>query len=220
MPAGPKRDIAGPDEFAAAFDVSRETLAALDTYASILRHWQRAINLISPATEDQIWHRHFADSAQILALTPDARVWLDLGSGAGFPGMVVALLLQGRPGTKIHLVESNAKKVAFLREVARKTGAAVEIHGERIESLVDQRRIESVDVVTARALAPLGKLIGYAQPFLGPATVGVFLKGREVEAEIAAARQQWRFAVRLVESITDAYGRIAVVSAVEPVETR
>ena len=118
---------------------------------------------------------------------------------------------------KIHLVESNSRKCAFLAEVARKTRAPVEIHGERIELLVEKRRIESVEVVTARALAPLGKLLGYAHPFLNARTRCLFLKGRDVDREIEEARDEWQFDVRLVPSQTDEHGRIVVLSSVKPI---
>jgi 16S rRNA (guanine527-N7)-methyltransferase len=159
-----------------------------------------------------------ADSAQLVDLaSSSSRVWVDLGSGAGFPGLVLAILLgELRPDARVHLVESNGKKVAFLREVARQTGTSVEIHGARIELLVDTRRIESVDVVTARALAPLGKLLGYAYPLYDANTIGLFLKGRDVEQEIEAAKADWHFDVALEPSRTDAHGRIAVVRSLKP----
>jgi len=208
--------ISGPAGFAAAFTDSRETLARLETYAAELRLWQRSTNLISPSTEDQIWHRHFADSAQLLALAPDARIWLDLGAGAGFPGLVIAILLAGRPGCRVHLVESSAKKVAFLRHVARNTGAPVDIHNLRIEEWAKQSKLPAVNVVTARALASLGKLLGYAAPFFNAGTLGLFLKGRDVQAELDAARATWRFQSELVPSRTDPSGQIAVIRQLEP----
>ena len=210
--------IRSADDLGKVFDVSRETLDGLEVYAGLLRHWQNIKNLVAPATLDVLWERHMADSLQLLAQAPQARTWLDLGSGAGFPGMVVAIALGARAGAKVHLVESNARKCAFLAEVARKTRAPVEIHGDRIELLVEKRRIESVDVVTARALAPLSKLLGYAHPFLSADTRCLFLKGREVAAEIEEARGQWQFDVHLVPSQTDAQGRIASVGAVKPLQ--
>ena len=211
-------------DLARAFDVSRETSGRLEVYADLLRQWQRVQNLVAPSTLDVLWGRHMADSLQLLALAPEARTWLDLGSGAGFPGMVIAIALAevgalaDATGTRVHLVESNARKCAFLAEVARKTRAPVEIHGDRIEFLVEKRRIESVDVVTARALAPLAKLLGFAHPFLGPATRCLFLKGRDADAEIEEARGTWHFDVSTIPSRTDEHGRILVLSSVKPTD--
>lgn len=189
----------------------------METYAGLLRQWQTIKNLVSPSTLDVLWERHIADSLQLPALAPDAKVWLDLGSGAGFPGMVIAIAMADTVGAKVHLVESNARKCAFLGEVVRRTGAPVEIHVGRIELLVEKRRIESVEVVTARALAPLGKLLGYAQPFLSAGSRCLFLKGRDVDREIEEARGHWQFDVRLVPSQTDEQGRIAVLTSVKPI---
>ena len=210
-------NLATPANVAHHFSVSRETLARLETYADLLRQWQTIKNLVSPSTLDVLWPRHMADSLQLLALAPEAKVWLDLGSGAGFPGMVIAIAMADTPGVKVHLVESNARKCAFLGEVARRTRAPVEIHGGRIELLVEKRRIESVEVVTARALAPLGKLLGFAHPFLSAGTRCLFLKGRDVDREIDEARDHWQFDVRLVPSQTDEHGRIVILNSVNPI---
>lgn len=206
-----------PAAVAAHFGVSRETLGGLETYAALLQQWQTVKNLVAPSTLEVLWPRHIADSLQLVALGEGAKVWMDLGSGAGFPGMVVAIALAGQPGAKVHLVESNSRKCAFLSEVARKTRAPVEIHGDRIELLVEKRRIESVEVVTARALAPLDKLLGYAHPFLSARTRCLFLKGRDVDREIEEARDAWQFDVRLVPSQTDEHGRIVILSSVKPI---
>lgn len=210
--------IDGPEGFRRAFGVSRETIQRLEDYAAILQHWRTSTNLVSKSTVGAIWSRHFADSAQLLDLAPSAKTWLDLGAGAGFPGLVIAILLAGGRGGLVHLVERSAKKCAFLREVARSTDAPVEIHGTRIEFLVDERRFESVEVVTARALAPLGKLLGYVHPFMTRDTIGLFPKGRDVEQEIEDARRLWRFDVRLEPSRSDPGGRIAIISSLEPIQ--
>jgi 16S rRNA (guanine527-N7)-methyltransferase len=232
-------NLTTPAAVAAHFGVSRETFGRLEAYADLLRQWQTVKNLVAPSTLDVLWPRHIADSLQLLPLAPQARVWLDLGSGAGFPGLVIAIALMevkrnaavghwdhgGAHGVRpagsdpilVHLVESNARKCAFLAEVARRTRAPVEIHGDRIELLVEKRRIESVEVVTARALAPLGKLLGYAHPFLSAETRCLFLKGRDVEREIEEARSQWQFDVRLVPSQTDEHGRIVILNSVKPI---
>ena len=201
--------------FAAAFAVSRESLIAFETYERLLLRWQTVQDLIAPSTEDAIWNRHFADSAQLLALTPNARVWLDLGSGAGFPGLVIAILLREVAGAKVHLVESNARKCAFLADVARATGAPVEIHNNRLESLIIPPEFKRFEVVTARALAPLGKLIGYAKPYFSTDTAGLFLKGRDAALEVEAAKKDWRFISTLIPSRTDKDARIVEVREIK-----
>jgi 16S rRNA (guanine527-N7)-methyltransferase len=204
--------ISGPKEFAEVFDVSRETLARLETYEGLVKTWQKAVNLISPSTLGEIWPRHFADSAQLLRLAPDsARIWLDLGSGGGFPGLVLAILLAGREGAKMTLVESDARKAAFLGEVARKTGAPVEIYSDRIEKLATQAKSLQRDVITARALAPLPRLLEWVAPFFSPHTVAVLPKGKDAEAEVEEARKTWDFDCSLVPSLTDPDARIAVI---------
>ena len=137
--------------------VSRETLKRLDAFVDVLLLWQRTTNLVAASTLDRLWTRHIADSLQLVPLAPAARVWVDFGSGGGFPGMPIACALAGQPGAKVHLVESNGKKAAFLREAVRITGVPAEVHQMRVEDYGDSS-IESVDVVTARALAPLTML--------------------------------------------------------------
>ena len=204
--------IDDPEAFRRIFAVSRETVERLTTYETLLRQWQRAINLVAPGTLSQVWHRHFADSAQLAQLVPrDARALVDLGSGAGFPGLVLAIMLAERDGTRVTLVESDSRKTAFLREVARRTGVPVDILTARIENPETQRKVGQVDVVTARALAPLSRLLELAAPYLSPCGVGVFLKGRDVHGEIDEASVGWRFDVELIPSMTDTHGRIAVV---------
>jgi 16S rRNA (guanine527-N7)-methyltransferase len=210
--------VRGPEDFTRAFSVSRETLAKFDLYADLLQRWQKAVNLVAPSTLGEVWHRHFADSAQLLALGPsDARRWLDLGSGGGFPGLVLALLLAERGGAaRVTLVESDTRKAAFLREVARQTGAPVDILSIRIEALPTHASLQAVDVVTARALAPLPRLLELAAPVFDANTVGLFLKGREAAAELAQAQAAGltEYAIALAPSVTDREGRIAVVRRV------
>jgi 16S rRNA (guanine527-N7)-methyltransferase len=182
----------------------------------MLSHWQKSTNLVSPSTLPALWSRHFADSAQIHGLAPNARLWLDLGSGAGFPGLVVAILQTGKPDFRMHLVESNRKKCAFLAEVARETKAPVDIHAMRIEDLAQSAHSLKPDVVSARALAPCPRLFELAGPFFGPSTRGLFLKGREGETEIAAARAQWDFACRLHPSLTSEGSHIIDVTSLRP----
>jgi 16S rRNA (guanine527-N7)-methyltransferase len=226
------RRIAGAADFGAAFRVSRETLVRLTTYEGLLRRWQRAVNLVAPSTLDAIWHRHFADSAQLAPLAPTARTWVDLGSGAGFPGLVVAILLAGEPNCRaadgpsasghtqgalprMTLIESHARKCAFLREVVRATQMAgsvsVDILSTRIETATTQASLQPPDVVSARAVAPLDKLFALAAPLFASSTVGLFLKGRDAAAELQAAEKLWNFQSELVPSRTERDARIVVV---------
>lgn len=215
MSAGSKRPdlIEGPESFAEAFKVSHETIHRLRRYAELLEHWQKTTNLVAPSTLPQVWSRHFADSAQLAALAPEARLWLDLGSGGGFPGLVVAILNSGTPGFRMHLVESNQKKCAFLGQVARATEAPVDIHAMRIEQFAKSAQSLEPDVVSARALAPLPRLLELAEPFLRDETRGLFLKGRETDAEIASALERWTFGVTRHTSLTDDDARIVEIKA-------
>ncbi len=222
---GEIRHIRGPDDFAEAFDVSRETLERLEVYARLLWQWQKAVNLVAPSTLDDIWHRHLADSAQIVPLAQRAAgVWLDIGSGGGFPALVVAILRADPtyapsaiatevPRNRVIMVESHARKCAFLKEVARQTGLAqvVDILSTRIESLTIQDTLQMPAVISARALASLDRLFAYSAPLFGPTTLGLFLKGQGVEAELAEARKGWAFEADLVPSVTETAGRIVVV---------
>jgi 16S rRNA (guanine527-N7)-methyltransferase len=194
--------ITGPKAFAEAFKVPRETMHRLNRYAELLAEWQTRQNLVGPSTLPHLWDRHFADSAQLIALASNARLWLDLGSGAGFPGLVVAILKAEGPDFHMHLVESTAKKCAFLAAVAEATDAPVEIHALRIEELARGAHKLEPEIVSARALAPLPQLLDLAAPFLGPRTRGLFLKGRDAERELAAAAKRWSFASRLHPSLT------------------
>ena len=198
--------IGSADAFAARFDVSRETLRRLEIYASLLDRWTRRINLVSAATLPDLWHRHFADSAQLLALGPRAGSWLDLGAGAGFPGLVIAILA---PGLRVRLVESDQRKCAFLRRVSDETATPVDIIPDRIESLAPQHAA----VVSARALAPLTQLLAHAEKHLAPDGIGLFPKGRTVHNEIAEAERAWRFRCRVRPSLTDPEAAIVETGA-------
>ena len=212
----PAPDLAADRARALALtDVSRETTARLDRFVELLLTWQRTTNLIAPSTLPRLWTRHIADSLQLLDLAPDARVWVDLGSGAGFPGLAIACALTGRPGAVVHLVESNAKKAAFLREAQRVTGAPAVVHALRIENFVDSFR-DRADAVTARALTSLKKLYDQSAPLLEPETLGLFPKGQDVEAELTEAAKCWNISkLTLVPSRTDRTGRIVVVQGLE-----
>src|SRR6201996_565225 len=145
--------------------VSRETERRLDRYVELLLEWQAKTNLVAPSTLPHLWTRHVADSLQLLSLAPNARIWVDLGSGGGFPGIVLACALTETPGAKVHLVERNSKKAAFLREALRITSAPGIVHASGIEDIVDSIP-GPIDCVTARALAPLHELIGFAEPMV------------------------------------------------------
>lgn len=182
----------GPEALIGIVAVSRETTGRLAQYVALLRRWQAAENLIAPSTLPEVWRRHVADSAQLTALFPDARVWIDLGSGAGFPGLVVAILGAEQPGTHVHLIESNRKKAAFLRQVIRETGAPAVVHAERAEAVLASWR-EPVDRVSARALAPLSRLLELAAPVMERGTPAAFHKGQDFVREITEATQSWAF---------------------------
>src|SRR5262249_12935179 len=160
--------------------VSRETVERLDRFVDLLLTWQKTTNLISPSTLAQLWTRHVADSLQLLDIAPNARTWIDLGSGGGFPGIVIACALADQKGAAVHLVESNTKKAAFLREAARITGTPVTVHAVRIENFVDSWDGRA-DAVTARALAPLKLLLTLSFPLIAAGAQGVFPKGQDVE---------------------------------------
>ncbi len=188
--------------------VSRETAGRLDAFVALLLRWQATTNLVAPSTLPQLWTRHVADSLQLISLAPDARVWADLGSGGGFPGLVIACALAGT-GATVHLVESNAKKAAFLREAARVTGAPALVHAVRIEDFL--KSPPPVDVVTARALAPLPTLLGYIAPLMNEGTQALLMKGQDVGLELTEASKYWRVDAKLVPSVTDTGARIVVI---------
>jgi 16S rRNA (guanine527-N7)-methyltransferase len=181
--------------------VSDPELARLDAYVALLFRWQARTNLVETAELPRVWTRHIADSLQLVDLVPDARTWLDLGSGGGFPAIPVACVLADRPGSTVHLVESIAKKAAFLREAIRVTGAPALVHQARIEDCGDSIG-DNVEVVSARALAPLTMLCGYAFPFVARGAVGLFSKGQDVEAELTEATRYWNMAYDLIPSRT------------------
>ena len=208
-----QREINTPQDFKTAFSVSRETLDRLRAYEKLLKFWQKTINLVAPSTLDQIWGRHFADSAQIVSLAPEnAKTWIDLGCGAGFPGLVAAIMLAPRATTKFILVESDSRKAAFLREVAREVAVPVDILPLRIEAAATRASLRQAGVVSARALAPMPRLLALAFPFCGPQTVCLFLKGREAARELQTATTDWEFSSELVPSLTDPDSRIVVMT--------
>jgi 16S rRNA (guanine527-N7)-methyltransferase len=210
-------DLSADRESALALTpVSRETSARLDRFVELLIAWQKHTNLVARSTVPVIWTRHVADSLQLLDLAPQAKVWVDLGSGAGFPGIVIACALAGTEGAKVHLVESIGKKATFLREAAQVTIAPATIHAMRIEDFVDKAP-ESIDVVAARALAPLPKLLTLAYPLLKKGALGLFPKGQDVASELTEAAKYWKIEHSLIRSRTDEKAQILVVRHLEPV---
>lgn len=201
----------GPQDFARAANVSRETLARLETYAALLAEWSARYNLVSANSLKDVWRRHFWDSAQLAPFIPStARTLADLGSGAGFPGLVLAELMRGR--LEVTLYEATAKKSRFLVEVAKQLDLPVAVQNVRVE---DAPR-EIFDVVTARACAPLPRLLGHAQHFAGPGTIMLLLKGQNVEVELTEARKSWRMELRRHQSLSDASGVILEIGGLAP----
>lgn len=190
-------------QFAALSGATPAQVADLERFRGLLAEWNVRMNLVGASTLDAFWSRHAWDSAQLLRLAPDALTWADLGAGAGLPGLVLAVMLKGRPGARVHLVESMAKRCRFLSEMVAALDLPAEVHNARAEDVKLK-----VEVVTARAVAPLTRLLGYAQPFFARGARGLFLKGQDAEAEIAEARQAWRFDVDVLPSLSDPRGRI------------
>jgi 16S rRNA (guanine527-N7)-methyltransferase len=194
--------------------VSRETEARLDRYVALLLEWQAKTNLVAPSTLPHLWTRHISDSLQLLDLAPTAKTWADLGSGGGFPGVVLACALAKTPGAMVHLVERIAKKSAFLREAIRITGGAGTVHPADIGDSVE-RFAGAIDCVTARALAPLHELIGFAEPLVKRGARALFLKGQDVEAELTEATKYWKIEPKLHSSRTGGNGWIVELDRIE-----
>jgi 16S rRNA (guanine527-N7)-methyltransferase len=194
--------------------VSRETEARLQRYVDLLLEWQAKTNLVAPSTLPNLWTRHISDSLQLLSLAPSAVMWADLGSGGGFPGIMLACGLAETPGAMVHLIERNAKKAAFLREALRVTGSPGTVHLSDIGDSVD-RITGKVDCVTARALAPLHQLIGYAEPLVRQGAKALFLKGQDVEAELTEATKYWNIKPQLHSSRTGGHGWIVELDQIE-----
>lgn len=205
----------GRDGFAAALDVSRETTDRLEAYLDLLARWTARINLVAASTMADPWRRHILDAAQLAPLIPDtARSIADMGAGAGLPGLPLAILGQGR--WAVTLIESDQRKAAFLREAARETGAPATIRTTRLESIRDLR----VDIVTARALAPLDRLIFFARPLLGKSGLCLFLKGASVESELTDSVRDQIVSLSVRSSMSDAAGRVLSFGLRRPQEDR
>jgi len=188
--------------------------ARLDAYVDLLARWRKATNLMSESAFCQVWSRHIADSAQLLAFAPLARRWVDLGSGAGFPGMVVAIQLAEIQGVEVHCIESDQRKCAFLRAVARATAAPAHIHAARIETL-DPTMLKPVDAVTARALAPLPRLVGLASPWLTRGAIGIFPRGRSEASSTEPFSDASEFQFESLPSKLDRDARIVRVAVAD-----
>ena len=195
--------------------VSRETEQRLDRYVGLLLEWQAKTNLVASSTLPQLWTRHVSDSLQLLALAPRAKVWVDLGSGGGFPGLVLACALAETSGAMVHLIEHNSKKAAFLREVLRVAASPGIVHLAEIGDTVE-RITGPVDCVTARALAPLHQLIGFAEPLVKRGAKALFLKGQDVEAELTEATKYWNIQPKLHSSRSGGQGWIVELDHIEP----
>ncbi|MFV0514594.1 MAG: 16S rRNA (guanine(527)-N(7))-methyltransferase RsmG [Jhaorihella sp.] len=203
--------MSGNDRALPGMDVSRETLDRLHAFENVLRKWNRRINLVSQASLDNLWHRHIADSVQVFRSAAPRGHWVDMGSGGGFPGLVVAVLAASeRHDMKVTLIESDQRKAAFLRVAARETGATCTVLAERIESVPPQ----GADTVSARALADLGTLLGYVQRHLKATGTALFPKGVTWEKELSAARGQWRFDAEPITSRTEAGAVILKIQGV------
>lgn len=204
-----------PCELRRDLDVSRETIERLETYVRLLRKWNPKINLVSASTLADVWTRHIADSAQIFDIARlGSGTWGDLGSGGGFPGAVIAIIsADRRPAISVALIESDQRKAAFLRAVARETGVVMQIYAARIEEVAPL----NADVVSARALAPLTKLLGYAERHLAHGGKAIFLKGANVAQEIESALESWRFDCEVFPSKTDPDAVILKIGGIERV---
>ncbi|MGF7158584.1 16S rRNA (guanine527-N7)-methyltransferase [Rhodoligotrophos appendicifer] len=194
-----------------AFDVSRESLGRLQIYVDLLGKWNASINLVADASPEIVWRRHIADSLQIRRFIPHGISVIDLGSGAGFPGLPLAILFGPNPSQICHLVESNRKKCAFLLNAIRLTDAAAVVHATRIESVATQELNPPPGVITARAVAPLTKLLELSEVFLRKGAIAVFLKGQDVGSELTEAAKSWRIEADIHPSVVDPSGRVVVV---------
>lgn len=197
-------------------DVSRETFDALKAYESLVQRWNPAINLVSKASANSLWQRHIFDSAQIFSLCPPSALsWADLGSGGGFPGLVVAILAKElKPDLRVTLVESDLRKATFLRQAAQTLGVPVTVLSKRIEALEPM----NIDVLSARALAPLVTLLGYVETHLQPAGTTIFPKGARFQDEIAEAQKVWAFDIDIKPSLSEAEAAILVIRNIHRVQ--
>ena len=202
--------------FMEKYNVSRETFEKLKTYECLLKEWQTKFNLVSNSTLENAWERHFLDSVQLFKLIPQtAKTLMDFGSGAGFPGMVIAIMANAKtPYLKVSLVESTTKKTLYLNEVKKQVGVEVEIINERIEKI----KPHIVDVITSRAMTSLDALLQYALPFCGKKTVCIFPKGKKYAEELQEAQKKWSFSCQIVDSEQSDEGKILVITDLRPIK--
>lgn len=202
--------------FMEKYNVSRETFEKLKTYECLLKEWQTKFNLVSNSTLENAWERHFLDSVQLFKLIPQtAKTLMDFGSGAGFPGMVIAIMANAKtPYLKVSLVESTTKKTLYLKEVKKQVGVEVEIINERIEKI----KPHIVDVITSRAMTSLDALLKYALPFCGKKTVCIFPKGKKYAEELQEAQKKWSFSCQIVDSEQSDEGKILVITDLRPIK--
>ncbi len=198
--------VTDAESFAAATNATPAQMADLASYRAMLADWNQRMNLVGPSALAEFWGRHAYDSAQLLRVEPEALTWADLGAGAGLPGIVLAILLKGRLGAHVHLVESMAKRSTFLSAVVAALDLPAQVHRDRAEDLS-----LTVDIVTARACAPMSRLLEFAWPCFRKGARGLFLKGQDVEAELAEATRYWKFNAKLLPSRSSASGRLVRV---------
>jgi len=199
-------EVADAESFARITGAGPTAMADLERYRSYLTEWNRNMNLVGPKTLEVFWSRHAWDSAQILRLAPEALTWADLGTGAGLPGIVLAILGKNRPGYHVHLVESLTKRCRFLNEVVTALDLPATVHNSRAEDLS-----LAVDIVTARACAPLSRLLGYSRPYFQRGATALFLKGQDVASDLTEASRSWDFDAEVLQSLSDSRGRIVCV---------
>lgn len=204
-----------PSDFQTLTGATRTRISDLETFIERLADANAVMNLVGPDTLPDVWNRHIWDSAQLVELSPSALTWADLGAGAGFPGVVLAILLKGRPDAHVWLVDSLGKRCRFLQAVVDELALPATVINGRAEA-----QALKVDVVTARAVAPMEKLLGYAQPYLQRGAQGLFLKGEKAEAELIEARKVWHFDSSLSVSRSDPRGRIVSVRSLRRVPSR
>lgn len=213
-PPQPTTSVFDACAFQAAVGAGDAAMADLEAFRRMLEDWNGRMNLVGPSAMGDFWLRHAFDSAQLLTLEPAALTWADLGAGAGFPGLVLAILLKGRPGAQVHLIESMAKRCRFLSHVVDQLDLPATVHCGRAESMTLK-----VQVVTARACAPMVRLLGYAWPYLKAGACGIFLKGQDVEAELQEAAISWKFKAQLTPSLSHTQGRIVQLKRADRVES-
>ena len=202
--------VTDAESFARVSGATEAQITDLSRFQVLLADWNEKMNLVGPSTLADFWNRHAWDSAQLLKAAPDAETWADLGAGAGFPGLVLAIFGKGQPGVHIHLVESMTKRCRFLAEVVGELDLPATIHNDRAENLN-----LAVDIVTARACAPFARLLGYAQPYFQKGATGLFLKGQDVASELEEATTYWKFKSETVPSLSDPRGRLVWIRSVQ-----